>query len=285
MADLPRLILCADDFALTPEVSAVIARLARRRCINAISCMAIMPGWPDDARLLERIDQVDCGEGLGHVQVGLHLTLSGERPLGPMACAGPDGRLPGPDRMLALALAGRLDRAEIAAEIDRQFAAFHLAMGRSPDFVDAHQHVHVYPRIRSLFIDAIRRHAPGAWVRVASDRLGAMLSRPFAGKALGSAVQAAGMRRALRRAGLACNDSFAGHYDFSGPYRRYLPAFLRYGSGHHVVMCHPGLGLAAGDGIARARIAEAEVIGEMPLGERIAMWGQSYPGGSVASHV
>jgi len=273
MADLGRITLCADDFAFSPEVSAVIARLARGGCLNAISCMAAMPGWSEDARLLDGIEAVECGDGLGPVQVGLHLVLASERPLGPMGCADTDGRLPGPDRMLLLALTQRLDLSEVAEEIDRQFDAFRRAMGREPDFVDAHQHVHVYPGIRRLVIEATQRHAPFAWVRVPSDRLLAMLARPFAGKAIGSALQALGMRRALRRAGLSCNASFAGHYGFSGPYRTYLDAFLRCASADHLIMCHPGLGMAPGDEIAPARISEAAVIGEMPLRDRIASRG------------
>ena len=204
--------------------------------------------------------------------------------MGSLRCAGQDGRLPGRDRLLALALTGRLDLAEIAAEINRQFDAFTRAMGRAPDFVDAHQHVHVYPGIRRLVIEATQRLAPYAWVRVPSDRLLAMLARPFAGKAIGSALQAIGMRRALRRAGLSCNGSFAGHYGFSGPYPTYLDAFLRCASANHLIMCHPGLGLAPGDGIARARIREAEVIGEMPLRDRIAKRGSRPARFAAVSH-
>jgi predicted glycoside hydrolase/deacetylase ChbG (UPF0249 family) len=265
---MPPLILCADDFGMSRAVSETIAQLARRRCLNAISCMTTMPGWPADARLLDGIEKVEC-DSLGRVQVGLHLTLASERPLGPMACALPDGTLPGPDRMLALAMLRRLDPAEIADEIDRQFEAFRAARGKVPDFVDAHQHVHLYPGIRKAVIAATKRHAPNAWVRVPGDRLTAMLSRPFSGKAIGSALHAVALRRQLKRAGLRSNASFAGHYDFSGRFRLHLDSFLRFGSRAHLVMCHPGTGQEPGDTIALARIKEAEVIAEMPLEARI----------------
>lgn len=260
--------LCADDFGLSEGVSVTIADLARRRCLNGISCMAAMPRWDQDARLLEGVDQVRCG-ALGPVQVGLHLVLASERPLGPMGCVGPDCRLPGPDRMLGLVLAGRVDMDEVAAEIDRQFAAFRAARGRNPDFVDAHQHVHLYPGIRRLVIAATLRHAPSAWVRVPGDRLGAMLARPHRGKAIGSAIHALGFRRQLAETGLRSNGSFAGHYAFAGDYRSQLDAFLRFGSPAHLIMCHPGDGTDEGDPIAAARRHEAEVIGEMTLAERI----------------
>lgn len=265
---LPRVILCADDFAQTPAISATIAELARARCINAVSCMAVMPNWPQDARLLDGIEAVNCG-ALGPVQVGLHLVLSSERPLGPMSCMKANGHMPSADRMLALALTGRLDPDEIAAEIDRQFAAFRAARGKAPDFVDAHQHVHLYPGIRSAVIRATLRHAPRAWVRVPDERLGPMLARPYRGKAIGSTLHALGFRRQLQRAGLRTNDSFAGHYAFAGAYARRLRAFLRCASRAHLIMCHPGSGVDPQDSIAAARIAEAQVIAQMPLEERV----------------
>ena len=265
---LPSVTLCADDFGMSEGVSGTIADLARRQCVNAISCMAAMPRWAEDARLLDGIERVTCG-ALGPVQVGLHLVLASERPMGPMNFTVADGRLPGPDRMLALTLLGRVNMGEVAAEIERQFAAFHAARGCVPDFVDAHQHVHLYPGIRQLVIAATLRHAPNAWVRVPGDRLPAMLARPHRAKAIGSAVHALGLRRQLKHAGLRCNRSFAGHYDFAGDFRDKLGSFLRFGSRAHLVMCHPGTGSAEEDGIANARRTEAAVIGEMTLEERV----------------
>lgn len=264
---MPPVTLCADDFALSHGISRTIADLADRGCINAISCMAALPGWAEDSRLLDGIEEVRCGP-LGRVQVGLHLVLASERPLGAMRHLDKTGRLPGPDRMLALALLGQLDRSEIAAEIDRQFYAFHAERGGPPDFVDAHQHVHVYPGIRRAVIAATRKHAPRAWVRVPDDRLSAMLARPFAGKAIGSALHAVGLRRQLARAGLRANGSFAGHYDFANSSAALLDQFLRNGSDSHLVMCHPGSADLPGDDIAAARQKEAQIIGQMTLAQR-----------------
>lgn len=272
---LPPVTLCADDFALSHGISRTIADLAGRGCINAISCMAAMPGWAEDSRLLDGIEEVRCGP-LGRVQVGLHLVLASERPLGAMRHLDKDGRLPGPDRMLALALLGQLDRCEIAAEIDRQFYAFHAERGGPPDFVDAHQHVHVYPGIRRAVIAATRKHAPKAWVRVPDERIGAMLARPFAGKAIGSTLHAAGFRGQLARAGLRANGSFAGHYDFREPSAALLDQFLRHGSNSHLVMCHPGSADLPRDDIAAARRKEAEIIGRMTLAQR---WSALQPAG------
>ncbi|MBW8785804.1 MAG: hypothetical protein JF593_14410, partial [Novosphingobium sp.] len=132
---------------------------------------------------------------------------------------------------------------------------------------------HVYPGIRQLVIAATLRHAPQAWLRNPGERIGAALQRPFAGKAIGSSIHALGFARALARAGLAANASFAGHYDFAGDYAALLPRFFGAASARHLVMCHPGSGMADDDPIAAARIVEAKVLAEMPLSERLAQLG------------
>ncbi|MET0138316.1 MAG: ChbG/HpnK family deacetylase [Sphingobium sp.] len=258
--------LCADDFALSSGISETIADLAHAACINAISCMAVFPRFQEDARLLDGLPR----EGAGAVQTGLHLVLAGERPISRMARQGADGRLPGADATMLLAYARRIDLDELSREIDAQFAAFAGAMGRAPDFVDAHQHVHVFPGIRDRVIAATLRHAPRAWMRNPADRMAATLTRPFAGKAIGSNIHAMGMGAAFARQGILSNDSFAGHYDYRGDFAALLPQFFRAGGARHLIMCHPGRGQAEGDGIAAARLVEAAVIGAMPLAERIA---------------
>jgi hypothetical protein len=118
-------------------------------------------------------------------------------------------------------------------------------------------------------IAATVRHAPHAWIRNPSDRLGAALRRPFAGKAIGSTFHALGFAGAVRRAGLRTNDSFAGHYDFAGDYNALLPHFFQAPGAVHLIMCHPGGGTLDGDTIEQARLAETVAIGKMSLVERI----------------
>ena len=60
----------------------------------------------------------------------------------------PTGELPAFGRVLRGALSGRLPLAEIADEFRRQIDAFAAAMGREPDFLDGHQHVHAFPGVR-----------------------------------------------------------------------------------------------------------------------------------------
>lgn len=266
---MPRLVLCADDFAFSQPVSETIAALAAAGKLNATSCMTLMPGWTQDAALLRDLPP--------HVQIGLHLTLTEERPLTAMPGLAPDHVLPGIDPLTRLAARGEVPLDEVEGEIAAQFDAFAVAMGRPPDFVDAHQHSHVLPGIRRIMLAAVARRAPRAWLRNPSDRLLAMAARPFRGKAIGSAYHARGFGRAAIAAGLRCNASFAGHYGFSGDYGSLFPHFLRRPGAFHLVMCHPGAGVRAGDPIAAARMVEAAALRELPVAAMAAAAGLAFP--------
>jgi predicted glycoside hydrolase/deacetylase ChbG (UPF0249 family) len=154
----------------------------------------------------------------------------------------------------------KLPANEVASEVTRQFAAFSERMGRPPDFVDAHQHVHHFPLLREIILEVTACHAPAAWVRSCSDTAAAMMTRPFSGKAIGSAWHSRGYRRLAARFGLATNQSFAGHYDFSPRFASVFPSFFKLASDHHVIMTHPGAADRHGDSIARARAREANFL-------------------------
>lgn len=217
--------------------------------------MTAMPGWPADALLLR-----DLPAG---VQLGLHLTLTLEAPLTRMGRLAPAGALPGIGTLQRRAPDLPLD--EIAAEVDAQLDRFAQAMGRAPDFVDAHQHAHVLPGIRDVVLDRVAARAPGAWVRDCCDRAGAIARRPYRGKATASAWRSRGMRAAAAARGLVTNRGFAGHYGFAGDYAAVFPRFLAAAGDVHLVMCHPGAGDRPGDAIAPARVAEAAALRILPL--------------------
>lgn len=265
---MPRLILCADDFGLSSAISDTIAGLAAAGRINAISCMAAAPGWRHDSAMLDSLPR--------SVAIGLHLTLSGETGVTAMPVLAPDRRLPGIDDLTSLAMQGRLPLPEIALEVRAQFERFTEMTGREPDFVDGHQHSHVLPGIRRIVIAATQRHAPNAWLRDCTDKLPAMLKRPFRGKALASAMYATGFARAAARAGLSCNQGFAGHYGFAGDYSALFPHFLRSPGSQHLVMCHPGAGVLADDPIARARHQEAAALWSLPIADIAAAQGLTF---------
>jgi predicted glycoside hydrolase/deacetylase ChbG (UPF0249 family) len=230
-------VLCADDFGLSEGVSRGILELAERSRLSATSCMTVAPGWPVHAVLLRPL--------IGRIDIGLHLTLTDQHPLGRMPRLAPDRRLPPLGRLIRLAWQGSLDPREIAAEIDRQLLAFEAATGRPPDFVDGHQHVHLLPVVREAVIQRLIRLAARApvYVRSCWDPLLAILRRRVAvGKSLFLAALGRPLRREVQGTGIAMNDSFRGVRDFSSGigFGRLFRRFLVGPGERPLVMCHPG---------------------------------------------
>ncbi len=254
---MTRLILCADDYGLSPGVSRAIVRLLAAGRLSATSCMSLGQAWPLHAPALR--------PHLGTADIGLHLTLTDHAPLGVMPALAPGGKLPSVGRLLALALTGRLDRAEIGLELERQLDAFEQALGRPPAFLDGHQHVHQFPVIRDLVIELWQRRLSRTrpWLRVCDESWGARWRRGLAiPKTWFITALGGGLRRRTRVAGIPANDRFAGINDFTGrvPYATLFEAFLREsGDGTLLVMCHPGevdAELRAADSLTDAREEE-----------------------------
>jgi len=260
-----RLVVCADDFGLTGEISRSIVALAGQGKLNAITCMSVCAGWERDAPLLRILPR--------SVQIGLHVTLTDEVPLTAMPVLAWNGHMPASGELERRSLVRRLPLGEIRAEVAAQFDRFVDIFGRAPDFVDAHQHVHVLRGIREIILAETARRTPHAWVRSCVDKPTAILARCFPFKALINAVQSRGVRRVAAGHGLACNDSFAGFYDFAGDYEALFPQFLEKPGQFHLVMCHPGGGHSQGDAIAQARRDEAAALRAMPIYEMAAARG------------
>ncbi len=249
---MKQITICADDFAMSEGVSRTIVELAHAGKVNAISCMAISARWTLDAGLLADLPK--------SVEVGLHLVLTDERPLTNMPRLAGNGRLPSANRLGRLAMLRRIPRADIASEVTAQFDRFEDVLDRQPAFVDGHQHTHFLPAVRNVVIEVTARRAPDAWLRTCEDAPVRILQRPFRLKAAVNAFQAAGFAKSAARAGLVCNDSFSGLYDFKTDYAEMLPRFLRPAGDRHLVICHPGEGIDSSDPIAEARIREAAAL-------------------------
>ena len=65
----------------------------------------------------------------------------------------------------------RLDPAALADEIASQVREFVDAFGRAPDFIDGHQHVHLFPQVRDALLEVAKEAAPDAWVRQCGSAL------------------------------------------------------------------------------------------------------------------
>lgn len=233
----PNIIVCADDFALSPGVSSGICDLLERERISATSCMAVSAHWPSHA---EWLNPYRCS-----ADIGLHLTLTGLKPLTPMPRMAGSGILPDFTTLLKMALTGRLAIDEIATELERQIDTFIEVFGKPPAFVDGHHHIHQLPGIRDIVLSLFRRRLSGSgtYLRVTASSMPDIFRRGISvGRAMAIALPGAGMQTLARREGIPVNSSFAGVYDFSGdlPYAEVFGKFLVGARAQTLIMCHPG---------------------------------------------
>ncbi|MBO0753727.1 MAG: ChbG/HpnK family deacetylase [Bradyrhizobiaceae bacterium] len=230
-----KLWLCADDYGISPAVSGAIRDLIARGRLNATSVMVTAASFS--------AAEAAALANAGRAAVGLHFTLTAPfRPASPgyRPCAR-DGAFMSLALTFAAGLRRKLDPLALSAEAESQFAAFHAAFGRPPDFVDGHQHVQLLPQVSDALIAAMTRLAPGAWIRQCGgvaplwrrwrDPKGLLLDR-LSGR----------LRARCARFGVPTNPAFAGTYDFrrAKDYAALFAAFLTGLPDGGLVMCHPG---------------------------------------------
>ena len=222
-----RWVSCADDFAIDAgAVDAILELIARGR-VTATSVLVDAPLWPTAAR------QLPLAPAGAMADIGLHLNLTQAFTRG-AAGIWPLGEL------IWRCVTGRLARAPLAAAIARQFDAFEAQLDRPPDYIDGHQHVHLFPQVRDAALKVVAQAAPDAWVR--------QCGRPGSARRLKDRkellldVLSVGFRRKARQLGVATNPAFAGAYDFGGKagYASLFPRFLAGLPDGGLVMCHPG---------------------------------------------
>jgi predicted glycoside hydrolase/deacetylase ChbG (UPF0249 family) len=231
-----RIWLCADDYGISPAVSAAIRDLIARRRINATSVMVGTPSFSQ-----AEADALRAAAG-SHAALGLHLTLTAPfAPLSEHFTPLRHGAFPPLAAMAARALARRLSPAALEAETARQLAAFHAAFGRPPDYIDGHQHIHVFPQIGEALLRVAARDAPGVWLRQCARPATARhpLTDP---KGLILDALSRRFRRLADRLGVRTNPAFAGTYSFrpAADFAKLFPDFLDHLPDGGLVMCHPG---------------------------------------------
>jgi predicted glycoside hydrolase/deacetylase ChbG (UPF0249 family) len=229
--------LCADDYGISPAVSAGIRELILRERLNATSVMMPSPHLsPDEADALEMLNS-----GRRRVAIGLHVTLTGPfRPMSEGFRPLHDGRFLPHHRKMRGAILRQLEPERLTIEIATQLRAFIDSFGHLPDFVDGHQHVHLVPQVRAALLQVVAEIAPEAWVRQCGRAPAARRLRDS--KALTLDVLSLGLKSAASRRGVATNPAFAGAYDFGTrtPFAKIFPGFLEGLPDGGLVMCHPG---------------------------------------------
>jgi predicted glycoside hydrolase/deacetylase ChbG (UPF0249 family) len=229
------IIICADDYGISPAVSAAIRDLIARKRINATSAMVASPHFNrTEAEALR-------GAAEKHAAIGLHVTLTA--PFAPLSQTFEPLR-----HGTFLTLASTLRRTHLRAlrptrlrdEIARQVEVFAAAFGQPPDFVDGHHHVHLFPQVRDAVLRVTKELAPHAWVRQCGQL--SARRRLTDHKALLLDTLSRGFRRLAADHGLRTNPAFAGTYTLraDADYARLFASFLDGLPDRGVIMCHPG---------------------------------------------
>ena len=245
IAQRPRRVwLVADDYGISPAVSAGIRDLILRGRINATSVMMPAPSFSaaEAVWLLDVAGLLPGGSAQVRAAIGLHVTLTGPfKPLTSGFAPLRGGAFPPLAAMAGRALAHLHQPELLEAEILSQFDAFQKAFGRAPDYVDSHQHIHVFPQIGEALLRAIKKAAPAAWVRQCGRA-------PAAPKSLsdpkGHILDALSrrFRRLAEQSGIRTNLAFAGTYSFKpgAVFEKLFPQFLDGLPDGGLIMCHPG---------------------------------------------
>jgi len=253
-----RIIICADDYGLSPGIGVAVRDLLQRGRISATSAMTAGPFWPSEAVRLKPF--------AGRADLGLHLTLTDQAPSGSCPRFAPNGQMPALPQLVTAALFGQLPLVEIEAELNRQLDRFEAEMGRPPDHLDGHQHVHGLPGIRDVVMRVAERRLPASsYIRSTDAPIRFLANAPSGLRAAIVAVLGQGLTRRMRTRGRAHNQRFAGVRTFveTVPYLDLFDAALAAGGPDLLVMCHPGLAdnvLARLDPVVAPRVAEYRAL-------------------------
>ncbi len=218
-----RIILCADDFSQNEAISRGILSLLDAERLSAVSCMTNSPRWHEDAlSLVAHAHKVD---------IGLHFNLT-------HSFGAPTWSL---SELMTGALRRKLPVEIIREKLRAQLDQFEAAMPRPPDFVDGHQHIHVFPGIRRIVyqeltqrysgnLPYLRSVTPGFWNHDA--RIKAVVLRFLALKSDHDA----------KVAGFRLPSGFAGLYSLSAAadFGHHMRTWMHAARDHTLIMCHPG---------------------------------------------
>jgi len=229
--------LCADDYGMAPGINRAIRQLILHGRLNATSIMTAAHYLDGD----EVGDLVLLNAGRKRALLGLHVTLSAPfKPLTQDFAPLQRDAFPSNLQMLQFGMRRKLEHRALVREIGTQIERFMQIFGRAPDYLDGHQHVHLFPMVRDAFLAAVKDKAPSAWIRQCGRPPGA---RPVTDvKGLFLDLLSVRMRSKAGRLGIAFNPGFNGAYDFmpEADFSRLFSAFLRGMPDGGLVMCHPG---------------------------------------------
>ncbi len=243
------LLVNADDFGQHPQVNAAIVAAHTRGILTGASIMAGAPA-ADEAVALARAHPT--------LDLGIHLTLTGERAVAPAASLGglidAAGRLPRSYPGLVSGIVrGTISLAAVARELHAQIE-WVVSRGVAITHLDSHQHLHLLPPILPLVL-RLAHEFGGLAVRMPVERA-CVGAYPAAFVGLGRRAEwmllstlALRARARAAAAGIRFAPRFHGMWASGALSADLLLAFLASpGAQPREIICHPALHDGALDG-------------------------------------
>jgi len=242
------MIICADDYGISPAVSQGIIELIEEGRVSATSCMMLGPNTEEAMMKLRQLKK--------RADLGLHLTLTDDTPLTALKIAtglvDSQNKLLPFSRLMKNAYKKNIDPQALYQEIVKQIERFEMLLGRPPDFIDGHQHVQQLPIISEAVVKAIKRISiqdqnpymrvaglPGKWLWTK----GVAFSRSMFFGNLVIGAPAYSTLKLVNHANIFHNRYLLGYYDYEGG-EIFENVFLKYltlkPEARDIFFCHPG---------------------------------------------
>ena len=234
-------VLCVDDFGISPSVSRSICTLAERKRISATSVMVVYEDWNKYCRQL-----------LGHktdIDIGLHFVLTQACPILPSesvpSLIGKDGKFFGMSDFMKRAYLGRIKGSEVFSELLAQYNRFVESFGVEPDFLDGHHNVHQCPIVGEEVIRFVKKKdlQNKIYIRNTAHQLSSTLRGSNFLKTLFISFPGLLFKRKLGSNGLLTNKSFGGVYNLKKPagFEKLIREFFISAARENgIIMVHPG---------------------------------------------
>jgi predicted glycoside hydrolase/deacetylase ChbG (UPF0249 family) len=261
---MKRIFLVADDFGISPGVDKAIVDLAVQNRLAGTGCMTTFAQWPQAARALTSLPS--------SFETGLHLTLTDQPALTGSTVLAPSGVLPTFSRLTLALATGMVPPRVLEAELDAQLELFCDHLGRTPHYMDGHQHVHFLGPVRRWMVKRFAGEDTKPWLRGSPQAPNAF--DPSSGKIRIVRLLSRRFEHTMAAAGFTVKSPLFGFYRWEDQSRAAFSAMLTrdfaLAPNDAVIMSHPGKAdemLRNRDRFTDAREIEADFLASTEFAE------------------
>ena len=220
-----KICICADDFGLSDSISEGIIHLAKKKKIQAVSCMVEGYSFNKYFYSLKKLKKnVDIGLHVDLTENSKYINFSYFKIL----------------NLLKSIFYILFKKKEISTAFKKQIRIFEKKFKFKPAFIDGHHHIHLFPGILNIIVKNV--NLKDILFRNCGDKFFSIMSRNVACiKSLALFLLSKSLILNFKKKGIKYNKSFSGIYYFNEPleYEILFKRFIKFGSNRHLIMCHP----------------------------------------------